>query len=94
MEKFAVVDVVDTDDLDDDEVNSFEAAEDGVPRSFEVSGSTKKLRVKFNKNTGLYAVAFEGGGELPQQLKCAFTSIGKAEKAIDDYNRKKAARSK
>ena len=94
MEKFAVVDVVDTDDLDDDGVNSFEAEEDGVPRSFEVSGSAKKLQVRFNKNTGLYGVAFEGGGELPKQLKCAFTSIKMADKAIDDYNRKKAAGSK
>lgn len=39
--------------------------------------------------TGLYVVYFDGGGEVPQELSGAWTSIQKMQSAIENYKIKR-----
>lgn len=43
----------------------------------------KSLKIEPYPNSGLVKVAYEGGGEVPDQLKGAFTSPAAAKAAIE-----------
>lgn len=58
------------------------AAEKGKPR---------KLLIERVSNTALYGLRFEGGGELPDDMKDAhYTSPALAQAAVDEYESAKA----
>ncbi len=47
-----------------------------------VATGTKKLEVNQTPE-GLYWVRFEGGGPLPEELKCKFTSLYKLQQIVE-----------
>lgn len=51
----------------------------------------KELKAFTKPNTTLFSVAFDGGGELPEQLKGTWNSKGLAEKAIKLYKAERQA---
>lgn len=91
MQKFAILDEADAGE-EEGVVESFgghmadERAKD-KGRQHYLKGKEKELRVKFNSNTGLYYIGFEGGGQVPKALSGSYTSRKVALKIIADYTK-------
>jgi len=66
--------------LDDDNVPSVQA-----PKKENKTKAGKKLQVVHSRGTGLYKVQFTSGGQLPDWLTGAYTSVTLAQKDIDKY---------
>lgn len=49
------------------------------------SSKEKNLKIYRVKNSGLYAIKFVGGGQLPDDLSGMYTSPALAEKAIEKF---------
>jgi hypothetical protein len=52
----------------------------------------KNLKICRVKNSGLFAIKFVGGGELPAELKAMWTTPQLAEAAIEKYMKPKPKR--
>jgi hypothetical protein len=52
----------------------------------------KELKIYKVKNSALFCVAYEGGGELPKELKQRWTSPKLAQEAIEQYEMAKELR--
>lgn len=55
-----------------------------IPAAFEVPTKMKRLTVINPPNSAMWQIKYEGGGEVPDELKGMYTSEGKA---IQDINR-------
>jgi len=57
-----------------------------------VPGKEKKMVVRrASRQFALYGVFYEGGGEVPAALKGTYTSVDRAERAINAYLKAQAA---
>lgn len=56
------------------------------------SKTDKNLKICRVKNSGLFAIKFTGGGEVPDDLKGMWTTPSLAEAAIEKYMRPKPKR--
>lgn len=54
-----------------------------------ITPNGKQLRVYHVSNTALYKVAFESGGELPEELDGMFTDVPRAQDAAQRYLKRK-----
>lgn len=54
-----------------------------------VTAGGKEFQLRPVVETGMYTIEFTTGGQVPDELKGSFTSIGKAELAIKVYMERK-----